>query len=74
LKTITEKDFKNVKALAKELLVGRESALVGRLSKSENHLGRSLIVGVGSDKPTFSQVDHRTLRWLIIKNIKYSVK
>ena len=54
LKTITEKDFKDSKALAKELLVGRESTLVGRLSKSENHLGRSLIVGVGGDKPTFS--------------------
>jgi len=54
------------------LLVGKESTVVGRLSKSENHLGRSLIVGL--DFKSFAQVDHRTIKWLILKNVKYTVK
>ena len=60
------------RALAKELLVGKETTLIGRLSRAEGKLGRSLVV----DLPTqgYRQVDHRTLRWLIIDNVKYTVK
>ena len=46
LRKISEKDFKNSKGLAKEIFVGREKILVARLSKSENHLGRSLVLNL----------------------------
>ena len=44
LKRLSPKDFKNTKALAKDIFVGKEKTIVGRLSKSENHLGRSLVI------------------------------
>ena len=58
--------------LAKEILVGKETVLTGRLSRAEGKLGRSLVI----DLPTqgYRQVDHRTLKWFIIQNIKYTVK
>lgn len=60
------------KELAKEVLVGKETELTGRLSRAEGKLGRSLVI----DLPTqgYRQVDHRTLKWLVIDNIKYTVK
>ena len=72
--TITNKDLKDkskVKALSKELLEGKESRIVGRLSQAAGKLGRSLVI----DLPTqgYRQVDHRTIKWLIIKNVKYIV-
>ena len=75
LSTVKVKDLKNgaaAKALAKEILVGRESTLIGRLSRSEGKLGRSLVI----DLPTqgYRQVDHRTLKWLVINNTKYIIK
>ena len=50
---------------------GKETTITGRLSKAMGKLGRSLII----DLPTqgFRLVDHRTLKWLIIKNVKYVV-
>ena len=61
-----------MRALSKEVLVGKETTLTGRLSRAEGKLGRSLVI----DLPTqgYRQVDHRTLRTLIIDNVKYTVK
>lgn len=58
--------------LAKELLKGKESTLTARLSRADGKLGRSLVI----ELPTqgYRQVDHRTLRWLIVDGIKYIVK
>lgn len=65
------KDKAKLRALAKEILEGKETTLVGRLSKAHGKLGRSLII----DLPTqgYRLVDHRTLKWLVIKNVKYVV-
>lgn len=78
-KTATDKltnakadDFKNPKALAKDLLTGKETTIVGRLSNSDNKLGRSLVVDLM--QKGYRQVDHRTINWLIINNVKYTVK
>ena len=59
-------------SLAKELLVGKETTIVGRLSKAEGRMGRSLVI----DLPTqgYRQVDHRTLKHLIIDNVKHTIK
>ena len=72
VKAAAMKDSAQAKALAKELLVGKESTIVGRLSNAEGRMGRSLVI----DLPTggYRQVDHRTLKYLIIKNVKYTVK
>ena len=58
--------------LAKDILLGKEKELVGRLSRAEGKLGRSLVV----DLPTqgYRTVDHRTLKWIVVDNVKYTVK
>lgn len=70
LATVTAAE-KGGKALAKELLQGREVTVVGRLSSSENNLGRSgVVVFAGSQSP-YVQVDHRGINWIILKGVKY---
>ena len=66
------KDEAAAKALAKELLLGRERTITGRLSKAEGKMGRSLIIDLNTNG--YGQIDHRTLKWLIIDNVKYTVK
>lgn len=44
----TQAELKNSKTLAAEILTGKEHTLVGRLSKGEGKLGRSLVI----DLPT----------------------
>lgn len=75
LRQVKAADLKNknkLREISKDLLIGKETVLVGRLSKAAGKMGRSLII----DLPTqgYRQVDHRTLKWLIIKNVKYTVK
>lgn len=75
LASLKIKDVKkdaDAKALAKELLTGRESTIIGRLSKSEGKMGRSLIIDLTTS--SYAQVDHRTLKYLIIDNTKYTVR
>ena len=73
LKKVSEKDFKDVKNLAKQIFVGREKTIVARLSKSENHLGRSLVLDLAAGGRVYASVDHRNIKWVILKNVKYSV-
>lgn len=72
LSKLTQKELSDPKALAKELLSGNEKTLVGRLSKTEGKLGRSLVVTL--PEKFYGQIDHRTINWMILKNIKYIVK
>lgn len=54
---------------------GKERVLRGRLIKPEPLLGRSMVEDL--DEPVNNrvrQVDHRTIKWLIIDNVKYVVK
>ena len=44
LENCTQKEFSDAKALARDLLVGKEVTLIARLSKAESKLGRSLVV------------------------------
>ena len=73
LKKISENDFKDAKNLAKEIFVGREKTIVARLSKSENHLGRSLVLDLAAGGKVYASVDHRNIKWVIVKNVKYIV-
>lgn len=71
LSTLTQQKLKDPKALAKELLTGPEKTFVGRLTKQEAKLGRSLMIVLPEN--SFASVDHRTINWIILKNVKYIV-
>jgi hypothetical protein len=62
----------DTKALAKKLLTGKQTTIIGKLATSENKLGRSLVIDLESNG--FKQVDHRHLLWLVLDNVKYTVK
>lgn len=66
------KSDKEARELAKRCLVGNEQTLVCRLSKAEGKLGRSLVVELS--KVGYRQVDHRSIKWLVIDNVKYTLK
>ena len=59
-------------SIAKELLQGEEVELIGHLVKSEQHMGRSLVIDLEAAAPNnFRQVDHRTIQSIIWRNVKY---
>ena len=64
-----------LKKLARELLVGEERTLIGYLASTEPKMGRSKVVDleVEKGKHNLRLVDHRTINWIIFKNIKYIV-
>lgn len=55
---------------------GEERVLRGRLVQPEPLLGRSQVEDLDIDrsKHRIRQVDHRTIKWLIVGNVKYTVK
>lgn len=56
---------------------GTNRTLVGRLLDNENLLGRSNVIDLelpSSEKNKMRQVDHRTIHWLILRGVKYTVK
>jgi hypothetical protein len=61
-----------VKNLSKALLQGEEKTIVARLTKTEAKLGRSLVKTLPENQ--FASVDHRTIKWIILKNVKYEVQ
>jgi len=74
LGSINMKDEKELKALSKSVTDGDECTITGYLTEIENDLGRSLVIDLNANpKSNFRQVDHRSINWIIFKNIKYSV-
>ena len=65
-------DAAAAKSLVKECLTGSESTLTCRLSKTEGKLGRSTVIDVPSQG--YRQVDHRTIKWIVMANVKYTLK
>ena len=55
---------------------GTERTLRGKLVKPEPLLGRSMVEDLDSDdkKNRLRQVDHRTINWLVVDGVKYTVK
>ncbi|MCK6513108.1 hypothetical protein L6R29_24525 [Myxococcota bacterium] len=55
---------------------GEERTLVGYLIQTEPKMGRSQVIDL--EAPTAAQrirlIDHRTINWIVIKNVKYIVK
>lgn len=62
-----KKDFKKLK--------GENRTLVGYLIKTETGFGRSMVIDLEvKEAHKVRQIDHRTLNWLIVRNVKYTVK
>lgn len=71
---------------AESMLKGEERTMIGYVVGTEPILGRSMVIDVELEKiisPTktgenydkrLRQVDHRSLNWLIYKNVKYTLK
>jgi hypothetical protein len=67
---------KAVKKLSKEATEGEARTLIGYLLKVEPKMGRSSVIDleIPPDQHRIRLIDHRTLNWLILKNVKYIVK
>lgn len=63
-----EKDFKKFK--------GEERILTGYIIKVENGFGRSIVIDleVSKEEHNLRSIDHRTLQFVINRNIKYVIK
>lgn len=69
------KDAKKVAQLTKELIEGEKVTMTCHLVKVENTLGRSTIIDLSAKTDNkFRQIDHRTIEWIVYKNVKYSLK
>lgn len=54
---------------------GTERKLTGRLLETENQMGRSNVADLEiTSGNNMRQVDHRTIKYLILKGVKYTVK
>lgn len=66
---------KDAAKLAKEMTEGELCTMVCHLVKVENNLGRSTVIDLKATTPNkFRQVDHRTIEWIVFKNVKYVLK
>lgn len=61
---------------AKTLLAGTERRMVGYLASTEPKMGRSTVVDleIPADKHQLRLVDHRTVKELILQNVRYVLK
>jgi hypothetical protein len=77
IKEIKYEDIKkgqNMKQITKNLIEGELVEITGHLLESENNLGRSLVTDLNAPKDNnFRYVDHRTIEYIIFKNVKYSL-
>ena len=64
-----------LRQLSENLLLGEERTLTGYLVHTEPKLGRSQVVDleVPTGQHNLRLVDHRTINWLILKNVRYIV-
>ena len=75
LKPATLKNKNIVADLTKELLEGETCAMVCRLVKTEQNLGRSTVIDFSATTENkFRQVDHRTIDHIILKNVRHILK
>jgi hypothetical protein len=62
--------------VAESMMMGEERTLVGHLTSSEPTMGRSTVVDleIDSSKYNLRLVDHRTVKQLILQNVRYVLK
>jgi len=63
-----------LKKLSKEVVEGETVEITGHLLESENNLGRSLVIDLNAPSTSnVRSVDHRSIEWIIFRNVKYSL-
>jgi len=68
------KNAASLKEISKSVIEGDSIQMVCHLVESDNNLGRSLVIDVNAPRHNnYRQVDHRTIEFIIYKNIKYSL-
>ncbi|WP_106393138.1 hypothetical protein [Enhygromyxa salina] len=66
---------KKLKAAVKKGVSGEVRTLVGYLIQTEARMGRSQVIDLEAPpKQRYRLVDHRTINWLVLKNVKYTLK
>jgi len=68
------KDEKELKKFAKSLLKGSERTMIAHLIRVDPKMGRTSVIDLETPVSVpnrIRQIDHRTLNWIIIKNVKY---
>ncbi len=57
--------------MSKVLTQSKRSVITGYLVNTENNLGQSSVIDLKDN--TVKQVDHRTIEWIVFKNVKYLI-
>lgn len=67
---------KALKKVSQDAIKGDQRTLIGYLLRVEPKMGRSSVIDLAFplEHNRIRLVDHRTINWLIIKNVKYIVK
>jgi len=77
---LKEFEFKDInkaetlKKMSKDLIEGETCEIVGHLIQSDNNFGRSMVIDLNA--PVYNNirsVDHRSIDFIIFKNVKYSL-
>lgn len=69
------KDPTQLNKLVKSVIEGNECLMRCHLVKCDDSLGRSTVIDLGAKGDNqFRQVDHRTIEYIIIRNVKYLLK
>ena len=69
------KDAKTLADLTKSIVEGEECTMTCHLVEAESSLGRSTVIDLTSTLDNkFRQVDHRSINYIIFKNVKYVLK
>ena len=64
----------SIKTISKGLIEGEKTEITGYLVESCNILGRSVVIDLNAEAPNnFRQVDHRTIEYIIFRNVKYTL-
>ena len=72
LETIDLNQIEDMKKIQKLVTEGQDCVITGHLAGHETALGRSLVIDLSSDS-SFKQIDHRTINWIVYKNVKYTL-
>ena len=68
------KNDAKLKPIIKGMIEGESCEITGHLIDVDNHLGRSVVVDLNAKAPhNIKQVDHRTIDYVILRNVKYSL-
>ena len=64
-----------ISKLAREIIEGRQVEKICHMIEVQNNLGRSLVIDLTANSENkFRQIDHRSIDFIIFRNVKYTLK